>query len=313
MPRSTVRQRLAEQYRRDQRTAEQGGVRAARTVGRHIRVLALQAWYRSQNADDVVRNIIAEVSDLEDVFNETMIVATLAGVDRAAHVTESHVKQRRHLAVPTPTLDRAQEYLRRRLKLTDKQIAELQKLFGPEAARVTRGLSLEIDRGIQKTVARALADGVHVGEGASRLRRAFDGMGVSNTKPYLFETLFRTQVQVAYSAGREAFNADPAIDEILWGYEYITAGDDRVRLNHSALEGTILPKNDATWASITPPNGFSCRCQKVEVFAKPISWKSVPATTVVEGIEVVPGADEGWAWNPGEAFSGIRSIISAAA
>jgi SPP1 gp7 family putative phage head morphogenesis protein len=43
-------------------------------------------------------------------------------------------------------------------------------------------------------------------------------------------------------------------------WEYQTAGDDRVRPEHRALDGVILPVDDPRWDKIYPPNGWRCRC-----------------------------------------------------
>ena len=43
-------------------------------------------------------------------------------------------------------------------------------------------------------------------------------------------------------------------------WEYRTVGDNRVRLEHQALEGLTLPTDDPRWQKIMPPNGWNCRC-----------------------------------------------------
>lgn len=43
-------------------------------------------------------------------------------------------------------------------------------------------------------------------------------------------------------------------------WRYNTAGDDRVRPEHAALDGLILPAGDPRWDKIFPPNGWKCRC-----------------------------------------------------
>lgn len=50
--------------------------------------------------------------------------------------------------------------------------------------------------------------------------------------------------------------------------EYRTAGDERVRASHAALNGTCLPADDDFWNSYYPPNGWRCRCVAVEVLAR---------------------------------------------
>lgn len=42
--------------------------------------------------------------------------------------------------------------------------------------------------------------------------------------------------------------------------EYVTMKDDRVRPEHEALDGIILPVDDPFWNSYYPPNGYRCRC-----------------------------------------------------
>jgi len=41
---------------------------------------------------------------------------------------------------------------------------------------------------------------------------------------------------------------------------YVTAGDDRVRPAHRAMNGITLPVNHPFWLSYFPPNGWGCRC-----------------------------------------------------
>lgn len=47
--------------------------------------------------------------------------------------------------------------------------------------------------------------------------------------------------------------------------QYRTAGDERVRPAHAALNGITLPRSDEFWNSYYPPNGWNCRCTVVQV------------------------------------------------
>lgn len=47
--------------------------------------------------------------------------------------------------------------------------------------------------------------------------------------------------------------------------QYRTAGDDRVREEHAALDGVTLPPSDPFWNHYLPPNGWNCRCTTVQV------------------------------------------------
>ncbi len=44
-------------------------------------------------------------------------------------------------------------------------------------------------------------------------------------------------------------------------WQYVTAGDDRVREEHRKLNGVILEVKDPRWDKIYPPNGWKCRCR----------------------------------------------------
>lgn len=47
--------------------------------------------------------------------------------------------------------------------------------------------------------------------------------------------------------------------------QYRTAGDDKVRPEHAALNGVTLPIGDKFWEEYYPPNGWNCRCTVVQV------------------------------------------------
>lgn len=50
-----------------------------------------------------------------------------------------------------------------------------------------------------------------------------------------------------------------------YNLQYRTAGDDKVRPQHAALNGITLPMSDPFWESYYPPNGWGCRCTVVQV------------------------------------------------
>jgi len=62
--------------------------------------------------------------------------------------------------------------------------------------------------------------------------------------------------------------------------QYRTAGDDRVRAEHQALDGTTLPVEDAFWKDYLPPLGWNCRCTVVEVLKD-----SVPVSNSEQAIK----------------------------
>lgn len=45
---------------------------------------------------------------------------------------------------------------------------------------------------------------------------------------------------------------------------YETAGDERVRQSHRALDGVVRPVDDPFWDTYYPPNGWGCRCKVIQ-------------------------------------------------
>lgn len=69
----------------------------------------------------------------------------------------------------------------------------------------------------------------------------------------------------ATASAQMAANWSKLDDTGRYNLQYRTALDDRVRVDHAALEGTTLPNNDPFWRNYYPPNGWNCRCTAVEV------------------------------------------------
>ncbi len=70
--------------------------------------------------------------------------------------------------------------------------------------------------------------------------------------------------------------------------QYRTAGDDKVRPEHAALNRVTLPMSDPFWETYYPPNGWSCRCSAVQV----LKWKydkTDPKEAMDRGKEALDG------------------------
>ena len=50
-----------------------------------------------------------------------------------------------------------------------------------------------------------------------------------------------------------------------YNLQYRTAGDERVRSEHAALNNITLPPSDPFWNDYLPPNGWNCRCDVDQV------------------------------------------------
>lgn len=189
------------------------------------------------------------------------------------------------------------------VKRTLRLIQELQtikKLFSryyPPVFTILHGASKKVNDNLRQVINDLILSGATIPEGTRVLKEAFVANGLSIQNPFRIETIFRTQSALAYSAGRWQSDQHPAIQEILWGYKYITVGDSRVRPAHRVLDGVTLPKEDEFWLYFWPPNGYSCRCSVISLFEErqivypPDDWK---------GLAEIDGD---FAFNAGEVFT----------
>jgi SPP1 gp7 family putative phage head morphogenesis protein len=90
-----------------------------------------------------------------------------------------------------------------------------------------------------------------------------DGVGelVQLGSPRRLKTIYQTNLQSAYMAGRKAEMEQTAETHPYWMYVAIL--DGKTRPSHRALHGQVFRHDDPIWSAIFPPNGFNCRCRVV--------------------------------------------------
>ncbi|SFB28512.1 phage putative head morphogenesis protein, SPP1 gp7 family [Pseudomonas simiae] len=79
--------------------------------------------------------------------------------------------------------------------------------------------------------------------------------------PRRLKTIYQTNLQSAYMAGRKASMEETTDTHPYW--MYIAILDGKTRPSHRALHGQVFRHDDPIWAAIFPPNGFNCRCRVV--------------------------------------------------
>lgn len=219
------------------------------------------------------------------------------------------VHGQRLFAADDPTA-RAVGFLRARLGVSPEQTEALRGVYGRAALDITLPMKQKASPAIHATMADVVGRNLNRRDAQREILAALQG--VTGASPAIAETIFRTQHQMAYSAGAWQADQDPAIAEIVWGYQYVTVGDDRVRPRHIALDGTQLPKDDPRWAEIRPPNGYNCRCQIVRIFDTDDHTETPPGSVEIDGEGVKGGADPGFGFNPGVVYQDVLRIERAA-
>lgn len=189
--------------------------------------------------------------------------------------------------------------------LSAEQLRGLEAQFRTDVVRIVHQASVSVERRLRAELTQINIDGLHGREAKIRLANAFDAVGIVPGNSFTLEAIYRTQTMLAYGAGKANVESNPAIDEILWGYKYVTVGDDRVRPSHAAIDGVTLPKGHAFWEANYPPNGWACRCQAIPLFEEvPIVLPEAPR----DGVE--PGADAGFRFRPDRLFGPMISALT---
>ena len=77
--------------------------------------------------------------------------------------------------------------------------------------------------------------------------------------PHRLKTIYLTNMQSAYMAGRYAEMMDAVDTHPYW--EYVAVNDERTRETHRMLHGSVYAADDPVWDTLYPPLDYRCRCR----------------------------------------------------
>lgn len=213
------------------------------------------------------------------------------------------------------------------------------------AFTVAKATSLELLRTIRAEVAKSIGPGQTFEQFKKALRPRLEEMGWWGKQEVLdidtgeitqaqlgsvrrLRTIYQTNVQTAYMAGRYKRYVANAADRPYW--RYVAIMDGRTRPAHAALNGKVFRWDDPIWKVIWPPNGWGCRCRVVAltqaefdalglpledgsdmVFESEVPINRDGDMVTVKGVRYTEAGgkqrifrpDPGWDYNPGEAWA----------
>ncbi|EKZ9425970.1 minor capsid protein [Salmonella enterica] len=152
---------------------------------------------------------------------------------------------------------------------------------------------------------------------------------VQQGSPWRLETIFRTNMDTLYSAGRWAEQVENVDERPYW--MYVAIRDSRTRKTHLAMHGLVFRADSPFWDAFYPPNGWRCRCSVVALTAEEVrsrglrigdeagamgwSMRLVSEKTgelqrvatwrlrdAVRHSDIVVSPDVGWSYNPGKGY-----------
>lgn len=202
-----------------------------------------------------------------------------------------------------------------------------------KAFTVSRILKLDVLKAIRGEVQKSIESGLTFKEFQKNLqpllvKKGFWGRVVNEEgketfiTPHRLKTIYQTNIQSAYMAGRYREMIENADDRPYW--EYLAVMDGLTRPAHAALDGKVFRYDDPFWNTHYPPNGFNCRCRVRALRAEQLESMNITPEVTKEadfetitqnsggrpaeitryidpktGVRMAP--DAGWNYNPGEA------------
>ncbi len=152
------------------------------------------------------------------------------------------------------------EYWKSRIPISNKEIAALTKEAKERAFYVAGLAKLDQVNLIHNELLKALENGTTLKTFKENIAEVIKKQGWDKRR---IETLFQTNMQTAYQAGR--WKGVQRTKKYLPYLEYSSVLDTRTRPAHSVLHGIVFPADHPFWDSHYPPNGFNCRCTAVQL------------------------------------------------
>ncbi|MDH4869823.1 phage minor head protein [Pseudomonas sp. BN515] len=144
-----------------------------------------------------------------------------------------------------------------------------------QAFTVAKAMRLDVLSDIREALETALQDGKTLQQFITDLQPVLEAQGwwgkqvlvdsqgdaelVQLGSPRRLKTIYQTNLQSSYMAGRKAAMEDTAETHPYW--QYIAVMDGMTRPSHAMLNGKVYRHDDPIWSAIFPPNGFNCRCR----------------------------------------------------
>lgn len=197
-------------------------------------------------------------------------------------------------------------FFKKKVLLTSQEFYGLTDEARDMAFTVSRVTKMDIVKDIYDAVNDAIAKGETVSDFRKKLADTMVAKGWGGLSPWHADTVFRTNVQSAYSVGE--YRQFTKHQERFPAWEYQATDDSRVRLAHLLQNGKIYPVDHPYWKTWYPPNGYNCRCDVRPVHKYEIEGRSLKVSneddtgTTKKVLNPVTGEEENVTLKPDPGF-----------
>lgn len=154
----------------------------------------------------------------------------------------------------------AVDFLKSKAAITPEQFKLISKEYQVLAFSVEGYTSLEVLHTFLDKLTEAAEAGTTKEQFQKDMNLFLEQNGYVGLNPTKADTIFRTNIQTAFNVGHYKSMTEPMTKKLRPYWQYVTAGDGRVRDSHESMEGRVYACDDPIWDIWYPPNGFKCRC-----------------------------------------------------
>lgn len=210
------------------------------------------------------------------------------------------------------------DYLHGKLNIPTERWDDLQGEINAKAFTVAGATKADLLADIHQAINDAAANGTTITD----FRKQFDeavakyGWSYKGSRGWRTRVIYDNNLGSAFAAGK--WQQIQRTQDSRPYLEYVTAGDARVRPEHAAWEGKVLPIDDPWWNTHYPPNGWNCRCtvrtlSQDQMESEGLTVSQAPPLDLTERInpstgevygKVPKGIDVGFDFNVGKAWLG---------
>lgn len=185
--------------------------------------------------------------------------------------------------------------------------------FQNKAFTISKVANADILNDVHDEILKAMEGGMTLEDFQKDVETIFARHGVDPLSPFHIRTIFQTNLQLNYQAGRYRQMMSPAVTKARPYWRLVAVQDAASRPEHAAMHGMIFRYDHPFWDTWYPPNGFNCRCTVQTVSEREVErngWKieaDDPTGNLFEPKDPVTGSkmparplmpDNGWNRNP---------------
>jgi SPP1 gp7 family putative phage head morphogenesis protein len=188
-------------------------------------------------------------------------------------------------------------WFRARVPLTREEWNALTAQVRRKAFTVSGVALLDVVAEVWESLTEALEDGTPYREWADGIRDRLEAAW-GRRDGQRVETIFRTNVQMAYQSGRWAQLQDPEVKATHPYLMYDAVLDNRTTEICRSRNGTVLPADDPWWAQNWPPLHFNCRSGVRPITEAEASRRGIRKPPAIPPQKGFGSAPESWEWSP---------------